>query len=212
MRSLVFLLPSVLLAQSAAPFRLSFDQLNPFVGAQLTFIDIRFLTTPLFSVPPDFWGITVGSNYTYFRTENEAFAAGPGAQITGSFQFLGRAGTNWMIQAPIYAYARLGAGATAYNIQRLGIGIGAGGRLTSFQITYTSLSGGYIGKLKQTFITPTVFADLTFNFRRTNPTTLRIHFDPLPTRRNTEIMGAIDPVPLEFSTIGLSILYRIGNL
>ncbi|MCX8112072.1 MAG: hypothetical protein N3E49_02580 [Bacteroidia bacterium] len=185
-------------------------KLNPFFGAELSLIDIRFLSTPLFSNSPDFWGITIGSNYTYFRTENEVFAAGPGAQITGSFQFLGRAGTNWMVQIPVYGYARVGAGATAYNVQRLGIGAGIGLRFTTFQLTYASFSGNYIGKLRQSFINPTALLDITFNFRRTNPTTIRAYFDFIPSRRNTEIMGMIDPVPLEFSTLGIGILYRIG--
>ncbi|MCS7152778.1 MAG: hypothetical protein N2253_06395 [Bacteroidia bacterium] len=186
-------------------------KINPFFGAELSFIDIRFLTTPLFANSPDFWGLTLGSNYTYFRTENEVLAAGPGAQITGSFQFLGRSGTNWMVQVPVYAYARMGAGATAYNTQRLGIGVGAGLRFTTFQLTYTSISGNYVGKLRQSFVNPTVFVDITLNFRRTNPTTLRGYFDILSSRRNTELMGSIDPVPLEFRTFGVGILYPIGR-
>ncbi|MCS6895192.1 MAG: hypothetical protein NZZ60_03455 [Bacteroidia bacterium] len=194
----------------AQPSEDLWNKLNPFFGAGLTFIDIRFLTTPLFNNPPDFWGLTLGTNYTYFRTENEVFAAGPGAQITGSLQFLGNVGTNWMLQVPVYGYARLGAGATSFNVQRLGIGAGAGLQLTTFQIAYSSISGNSVGKLRQTFVNPMVFLDLTFNFRRTNPTTIRVNFDVLSSRRNTEIMGSIDPVPLEFRTLGLSILYRVG--
>lgn len=209
MRKLL-LLPLYLCAQSRADREDLMAKANPFFGASLSFIDIRFLTTPLFSNSPDFWGITLGGNYTYFRTENEVFAAGPGAQITGSFQFLGPAGTNWMLQVPVYAYARVGAGATAYNIQRLGIGAGAGLRFTTFQLTYSSLSGNYIGRLRQNFINPTAFLDLTFNFRRTNPTTVRVFLDVLSSRRNTEVMGSIDPVPLEFRTVGIELLYRIG--
>ncbi|MCS7162560.1 MAG: hypothetical protein NZ958_04425 [Bacteroidia bacterium] len=187
-------------------------KLNPFFGGELCFIDIRFLNTPLFSYPTNYWGISLGSNYTYFRTENEVFAAGPGAQITGAFQFLGRYGTNWLLQIPLYAYARLGAGATAYNIQRLGIGGGVGVRFTTFQLTYTSVSGNYVGKMRQTFFNPTAFAEVTFNFRRTSPTTIRFYLDLLPSRRNTAIMGSIDPVPLDFRTFGFSILYQISNL
>lgn len=209
MRKLL-LIPLYLWAQPSKEPQDWLAKANPFFGGSLSLIDIRFLTTPLFSNSPDFWGITVGSNYTYLRTENEVFAAGPGAQVTGAFQFLGRAGTNWMVQVPVYAYARVGAGATAYNIQRLGFGVGAGLRYTTFQLTYTSLSGNYIGKLRQNFINPTAFAELTFNFRRTNPTTLRVFFDILSSRRNTEIMGSIDPVPLEFRTLGIELLYRIG--
>ncbi|MEN3040976.1 MAG: hypothetical protein ABDH66_05510 [Bacteroidia bacterium] len=186
------------------------QKLNPFFGGGLTFIDIRFLTTPLFNNSPDFWGLTLGTNYAYFHTENEVLAVGPGAQITGSLQFAGGLGTNWMVQVPVYGYVRVGAGATAFNVQRLGIGAGAGLQLTSFQLLYTSLSGNAVGRLRQTFINPMVFLDLTFNFRRTNPTTIRLNLDILSSRRNTELLGSIDPVPLEFRTVGLSFLYKIG--
>lgn len=204
------LLPLLIFAQKNEPQESLWSKLNPFFGADLSFIDIRFMNTPLFTYPADFWGLTLGTNYTYFRTENEVIAAGPGAQITGAFQFLGRYGGNWMIHVPVYGYVRIGAGATAYNLQRLGIGAGAGLRFTSFQLTYAALSGNYIGKLRQSFINPTVFAELTFNLRRVSPTTLRIYFDPIPSRRNTEVMGQIDPVPLDFRVFGLSLIYRIS--
>jgi len=208
----LLLLPLGLWAQNSPALNTDlFAKLNPFFGGGLSFIDIRFLTTPLFSNPPNYWALTLGSNYTYFATENEVFAAGPGAQLTGAFQFAGFNATNWMLQIPVYGYARVGAGATAYNVQRLGIGAGAGLRFTTFQLTYSSLSGNYIGKLRQSFINPTAFVDITFNLRRTNPTSIRIYFDVLPSRRNTELLGAIDPVPLEFRTMGMELLYRIGS-
>ncbi|MCS7188787.1 MAG: hypothetical protein RMJ66_02560 [Bacteroidia bacterium] len=201
---------SLLLAQSKLTEDL-WSKLNPFFGGELSFIDIRFLNTPLFSYPTNYWGLTFGSNYTYFRTEDETFAAGPGAQVTGAFQFLGRYGTNWMIQVPVYIHAHAGAGATAYNIQRLGVGVGAGVRLTAFQLTYTSLSGNYVGKLRQTFINPTAFIDIAINIRKAIPTLLRFYLDVLPSRRNTEIMGSIDPVPLDFRVFGGAIIYPIAR-
>jgi hypothetical protein len=197
------------LAQSRSSEEDFWAKLNPFFGGELSFIDIRFLNAPLFSYPTNYWGLTAGSNYTYFRTENEVFALGPGVQLSGAFQFLGQYGTNWMIQVPVYGYARFGAGATAYNVQRLGIGAGAGIRLTSFQLTYSSLSGNYVGKLRQTFVNPTAFAEVTFNFRRVSLTTLRIYMDLLPSRRNTEVMGSIDPVPLDFRVFGGALIYTL---
>lgn len=187
------------------------SKLNPFFGADLSFIDIRFANVSLFSYPTNYWGLTLGSNYTYFHTENEILSAGPGAQVTGAFQFLGAGATNWMIQVPIYGYARLGAGATAYNVQRLGIGAGLGARFTTFQVTYSTLSGNYIGRLRQSFINPTAFVDLTFNLRRTSPTTVRLYLDLLSSRRNTDILGSLDPTPLEFRTYGFSLIYSIAN-
>ncbi|GIV22415.1 MAG: hypothetical protein N3A68_08600 [Bacteroidia bacterium] len=207
--SLAFLYIGLVLAQEKLLNEDLWPKLNPFFGADLSFIDIRFLNAPLFSYPTNFWGITVGSNYTYFRTENEVFAAGPGIQVTGAFQFLGSAGANWMIQVPVYGYVRVGAGATAYNIQRIGLGAGAGLRFTTFQTTYTSLSGSYVGKLRQNFINPTAFVDITFNFRRVSPTTIRAYLDILPARRNTDILGSLDPVPLDFRTYGFSLIYSL---
>ncbi|MCS7297252.1 MAG: hypothetical protein RMK19_03290 [Bacteroidia bacterium] len=210
MRLFLWFVPFLLFGQRPTLPQEFWSKLNPFVGGELCFIDVRFLNTPIFSYAPDFWGLTIGGNYTYFYTQSEMLSAGPGAQITGAFQFLGRAGTNWMIQLPLYGYVRVGAAATAYNVQRLGVGAGAGVRFTTFQFTYTSLSGNYIGKLRQSFINPVAFLEFTFNFRRTNPTTIRLAVDLLSSRRNTEIMGVIDPVPLEFRTLSIGILYRIG--
>lgn len=206
----LLLLPGLiacLQAQAPAPGQDLWAKFNPFFGGELALIDIRFLNTPLFSSTTSYWGLTAGSNYTYFRTEDDFLAVGPGAQVTGAFQFLGRSGTNWMIAVPVYVHAHLGAGATAYNVQRLGLGIGAGLRFVSFQLTYTSLAGNYVGKLRQTYLNPTAFVDLTFNLRRVSPTTLRLYFDLLPSRRNTDILGSIDPVPLDFHTIGVALVY-----
>ncbi|GIV25369.1 MAG: hypothetical protein KatS3mg026_1061 [Bacteroidia bacterium] len=202
-------LMAALQAQAPSPNQDLWAKLNPFFGGELAFIDIRFLNTPLFSSTTNYWGLTVGSNYTYFRTEDDFLAVGPGAQVTGAFQFLGGLGTNWMIAVPVYAHAHIGAGATAYNVQRLGLGVGAGLRFVSFQLTYTTFSSNYVGKLRQTYLNPTAFVDLTFNLRRVSPTTLRLYFDVLPSRRNTDILGSIDPVPLDFRTIGGALVYSL---
>ncbi len=186
------------------------SKLHPYFGGELAFIDIRFLGQSLFSYPADFWGVGLGANYIYHRDADDFFAFGPGAQVTGSFQFLGSFGTNWMIQVPVYAFARIGAAATPYNQQRLGAGIAVGLRYTTFQTIYTAPSG-YVGKLRQGFVNPTAIVELTFNLRRTAPTTVRFYMDILPSRRNTEIYGSFDPVPLEYRTIGLGLYYYLPN-
>jgi len=186
------------------------SKLHPYFGGELSLIDIRFLGQSLFTYPADFWGIGFGANYIYHRDPNDFFSFGPGAQVTGSFQFLGSFGSNWMLQVPVYAFARMGAAATPYNQQRLGAGIAVGMRYTTFQTIYTA-SSGYVGKLRQGFLNPTAIAELTFNFRRTAPTTVRFYMDILPSRRNTEIYGSFDPVPLEYRAIGFGLYYYLPN-
>jgi hypothetical protein len=204
------LLISLLQAQTASP-KTFWSNLHPYLGGELALIDIRFLGQSLFSYPADFWGISIGANYIYHRSGDDFFAVGPGAQITGSFQFLGSFGSNWMVQVPVYSFARIGAAATPYNQQRLGAGIGLGLRYTSFQTIYTA-SSGYVGRLRQNFLNPTAMVELTFNFRRVSPTTIRFYMDLLPARRNTEIYGSFDPVPLDYRTLGFGIYYYIPNL
>jgi len=200
---------ALLRAQSEA-LKDFWTKLHPYFGGEFALIDIRFLGQSLFSYPADFTGIGLGANYIYYRDADDFFAVGPGAQVTGAFQFLGAFGSNWMIQVPVYGYARIGAAATPYNQQRLGASIALGMRYTAFQTIYTSLSG-YVGRLKQNFINPTAIVELTFNFRRTFPTTLRFYMDILPARRNTEIYGSFDPVPLDYRAVGVGIYYYIPH-
>jgi len=206
----LLLLTSLLQAQTAPP-KTFWNNLHPYFGGELALIDIRFLGQSLFSYPADFWGVGLGANYIYYRSPDDFFAVGPGAQITGSFQFLGSFGSNWMLQVPLYGFARIGAAATSYNQQRLGAGIGLGLRYTTFQTIYTAPSG-YVGRLRQSFLNPTGIVELTFNFRRVSPTTIRFYMDLLPARRNTDIYGSFDPVPLEYRTLGFGIYYYIPNL
>ncbi len=208
-------LPLVLFALSVGqaqkdPKTNLWSNLHPYFGGELSFIDIRFLGQSLFSYPADFWGVGLGANYIYHRDPNDFFSFGPGVQLTGSFQFLGSFGSNWMLQVPVYAFARIGAAATPYNQQRLGAGVAVGMRYTTFQTIYTAPSG-YVGRLRQNFINPTTILELTFNFRRTAPTTVRFYMDILPSRRNTEIYGSFDPVPLEYRALGFGLYYYIPN-
>jgi hypothetical protein len=198
---------ALLRAQSETP-KDFWTKLHPYFGGELAFIDIRFLGQSLFNYPADFSGVGLGANYIYYRDADDFFAVGPGAQVTGAFQFLGSFGSNWMIQVPVYGFARIGAAATPYNQQRLGASIALGMRYTAFQTIYTTPSG-YVGRLKQNFINPTAIVELTFNFRRTLPTTLRFYMDILPARRNTEIYGSFDPVPLDYRAVGVGIYYYI---
>ncbi len=191
------------------PKGLSWDKIHPFFGVSLDLIDIRFLGQSLFTYPAKFWGIGGGVHYVYYRDENDFFSVGPAVQASGAFQFLGSFGSNWMLQVPVYGFARIGAAATSYNQQRLGAGIGLGLRFTTFQTLYTT--GSYVGKLRQTFVNPTAIFDLTFNLRRTNPTTVRFYMDILPVRRNTEVYGSFDPVPLDYRTIGFGLYYFLSQ-
>jgi len=207
--TLLFLTP--LLKAQTTPPKTFWNNLHPYLGGELALIDIRFLGQSLFSYPADFWGIGLGANYIYYRSPDDFLAVGPGAQITGSFQFLGSFGSNWMLQVPLYAFARIGAAATPYNQQRLGTGIGLGLRYTTFQTIYT-VPSGYVGRLRQNFLNPTGIVELTFNFRRLSPTTIRFYMDILPSRRNTDIYGSFDPVPLDYRTLGFGIYYYFPNL
>ncbi len=196
-------------SQSAKGF---WEQLHPYFGAGVTFIDIRFLNQPLFDYAPRFWSVGAGANYIYYRDANDFLAIGPGAQVMGAFRFLGSYGANWMLQIPIYAFARLGATATPYNRQRLGVGLAAGFRYTTFQTTYTIVTtSSYVGKIRQSFLNPTLMLDFTLNIQRLNPTTVCLYLDVLPARRNTEIYGSFDPVPLEYRTWGLSLHHFLSR-
>jgi hypothetical protein len=201
---------ALLRAQSEAP-KDFWTKLHPYFGGEYTSIDIQFLGRSLFTYPADFTGIGLGANYIFYRDADEFFAVGPGAQVTGAFQ-LGAFGSNWMIQVPVYGFARIGAAATPYNQQRLGGGIALGMRYTAFQVIYTPTTlSGYVGRLKQNFITPTAIVELILNFNRSLPSALRFYMDILPARRNTEIYGSFDPVPLDYRTMGIGVYYYLPH-
>ena len=84
-----------------------------------------------------------------------------------------QAGFNLLVKTPVYAMARLGAGATPYNQQNFGIGVGGG---LDFQTLWITGDNRRIS-----VATPTVILEATL-VSRGSPLTGRFHFSPVDTQ------------------------------
>jgi fluoride ion exporter CrcB/FEX len=84
----------------------------------------------------------------------------------------GRLRLGYVVQTPVYAMARVGAGSTPYNQQRLGLAVGIGGNFTTF--SYYGAVGQSFYNDKGNFLAPGAVVEVTINSRG-NPLVLRAH-------------------------------------
>ena len=98
--------------------------------------------------------------------------------------------------------ARVGAGCTPYNEQRIGMSIGAGANISRF--AYFNAFGNTIINPRITAISPAGIVEVTF-VNRGNPTTVRVHGSLLNTGAAVniaDINGNPAPIGPEIDRVG----------
>jgi len=122
----------------------------------------------------NYYVINVGAYYLLTQ-KNDIFSVGvePNLQLGVSpVPISGRLRLGYVVQTPVYAMARVGAGSTPYNQQRVGLGVGIGGSFTTF--SYFGAIGQSIVNERGNFIAPGAVVEVTINSRG-NPLVLRAH-------------------------------------
>lgn len=115
-----------------------------------------------------------------------------------------------LLQVPLRVGVRLGALATRYNQQRIGIGLG-GGLLGSYARSSFSGSGGSSVTYRSLlYASPDVYADIALNFRNSSIIG-RVHLAPLAVTTNVNIkeFGTTNTirVPAQAQNLGVSLMY-----
>lgn len=119
-----------------------------------------------------------------------------------------RGGINYQVQIPLYAMARLGAGSTVYNQQRVGVGVGIGGQF-SYLRESLSFSGADIKAKNITVFNPSALIDLTIG----NGLIARLHVPLLPVKVRIPAADApgigLSTPHWRVSNFGLGLIYRM---
>lgn len=143
------------------------DRLVPHFGYTLSFLQ----TTDTFSTftgtyDYSFNSIGVGS-YIMLAHHNDWASVGADAGLNFGINFANQNNRlNWQLQAPVMLMGRIGAAATAYNTQKVGLGLGVGGTFS-----YLNYQNGFIEQ-KALWFHPTAMAEVNI-FTRQNLLTLR---------------------------------------
>lgn len=152
-----------------------------------------------------FYGLGLGMDYVVLHS-NDQFSLGLNPNAHFSFIFSSAFGTSLLAQAPVFALARVGNGATPYNEQKVGFGAGIGLNYTYMYHTASVVDRSnniYFIRINEGFIAPSAIVEFSLKSRfsdylfRFNWSLLR------PTR---EVEG-FNNLPFRLGAAGLSIMY-----
>lgn len=191
--SLVFALLMSLLLAGRAQFA---EKAMFFGGMTYQFIGITQLgqTQPSYA---SLYGLGMGMDYVLLHS-NDVVSLGINPNVNACLQFSSYYGLSFFGNAPVYLLARLGAGATPFNEQKVGIGAGIGG---TYSYLYTN-SGGY--PFSVSFINPGAIAEFNIRTRSSNYL-FRFNWSLLKPTRSVEVNS--NPVSFRIGVLGLGIFY-----
>lgn len=148
---------------SKVPFK---DRLVPRFGYILSFLN----TTDTFTFNPGSFNYSFNtvqaSSYIMLAQHNDWVSVGADAGLGFGLNFGANNRLNWQVQVPIMLMGRIGAVSTAYNSQRVGIGLGIGGTTT-----YMNFQNGFIEQ-KDLWFHPTAAAEINIG-TNSGPITVR---------------------------------------
>lgn len=158
----------------------------------------------------DFYNFNIGS-YIALWHRNDVVSVGIDPSVQMGLNFIlvptstggARARINYTVQTPVFAMMRIGALATKYNEQGVGIGLGVGGNYTYFNqqigINQRRMAG---------FVNPSAVAELTIRTRG-NPLTGRLHFalDKTNSLLKINTNGVISEIQFPMGNFGFGLLY-----
>lgn len=150
------------------------DKLQVYFGTTLhvTPIEDKLTNESLFaSGNPVQYGLTLGANYVFWHS-NDVFSLSAAPSFSLAFN-LNSNPVSLFLQTPLYLLARVGAGATSFNQNVVGFGVGIGGNFSFIRFPF-----GYEqpqpngnpsiyreGLVNQPYFTPAAMAELTINYR-----------------------------------------------
>lgn len=181
------------------------DNLDPYMGFTYELLQEKVL--------PDasgtnryFYNLQVGAYYTFFhRNDQVSVGVDPGLQVgirplATSTNFV----VDYRINVPVYLMARAGAGATRYNTQKVGIGVGIGGDYTYFSQSVNPS----VGLRRSTgYITPAAAVQIAVRTRQ-NLVTVRFHASLADIESQFKYNDGGSPDTRFLRNFGLGILYE----
>lgn len=177
------------------------DKAELFGGISYQFVGLRPLGSPQISLSAHY-GFGLGFDYILMHS-NDQVSLGINPNVILAFSFSNFSGINFLGSAPVYLLARLGAGATPFNEQKVGIGAGIGGSYSYIATSYSS--GGSFGVFKTGFMNPSAVVEFQFNTRASNYL-FRFNWSLLKPLREVNF-GGNQTYPYNMGITGLSVFY-----
>lgn len=159
-------------AISATVLQAQSDRIQPKIGFMYEFITLKpadSLNRNQTLVLP-YYNLFIGG-YRSFVSKNDVISLGADAAFQGGINF--QRGISYQLMAPVHIVGKLGAGATSYNTQKVGIAVGAGA--LPFYMHETRITTTPLNKF---FIFPSFMIEATLNTNGGRMTG-RIQFNPV---------------------------------
>ncbi len=177
------------------------DRLVPHMGFMYEFITTTLPTSN--KRVRDFYNFHIGT-YIALLHSNDIVSLGVDPSVNFGFNLFNTGQSvafDYTVQVPVLLMGRLGASATPYNQQKIGVGVGVGAKYT-----YFSRHTDPVNKQQAGFLNPVVVGEISF-VSRGGPISIRGIFsiaDAIGTLTNTN-GGDIDNTA--FSASGIGLLY-----
>ncbi len=179
-----------------------------YFGIGVEFIDIRdpISGRPVFDQMLSFTIIGVGGLYSLLYHPEDIFALNACSELSFGIKFADLRNPGIYLQLPLFVMFNYGSGATPYNEQAFGIGVGAGVNLAYLQLSYVNTANAYQGQMRQMIASPAIVAEINPNFSGGGTVRIRGHYNLLPNAGKL----SLDPftqAEVTFQTAGIQILY-----
>ncbi|MCB0837172.1 MAG: hypothetical protein KDE26_22900 [Bacteroidetes bacterium] len=216
MRKILIILAILIGLGSTKSYAQLADKLVPHMGFMWEFATIKDVPTSSPQIFNSFYNFHLGTYYTLMH-HNDIFSLGvdASAQFGLNFQQYVNASrtqvftrVDYMAQLPVFVMGKVGATATPYNQQKIGIAGGIGGNYN-----YLSYNNNFNQKSKSSYFVPSFVVEGTL-LSRGNPLTVRFHYGlahPETNQKTTARDGSFPPVTNRFllGNFGIGILYGI---
>ncbi len=180
------------------------DRLVPHFGYMQEYVALR--TTPN-DPAPSTAGFSMLNFGTYAVLAHKNDVVSVGVDVSGQIglRVLGGRYVDFSSQTPIYLMGKIGAGATPYNDQPIGFGLGIGGATQYFNITTTASS-----RLTSFTLLPDAVAQIRLNTRFAKITG-RVHTSlaPIAAKITSKTSSGVKvPVDGYVSVLGFGLMYE----
>jgi hypothetical protein len=176
------------------------EKANFFGGMTMQFVGLTDVTSPSPTYSFYAYGLGAGMDYVLAHS-NDVVSLGVNPNAHLCFQLNSYTGFSFLGSAPVYMLARIGAGATPFNEQKVGIGAGIGGTASYFATT----GNGFSSSVRTFFVNPGAIAELCLRTRGSNYL-FRFNWSLMSPTQEVTIDGSITH-PFRVGLLGLSVFY-----
>lgn len=198
----IFIVLTLLIGQMSAQI---LDKIQLKGGAMYEFVTFQQASDSTYTTlsspqPVPYVNLYIGGYYAIAH-KNDIISIGVDAGLQGGL-YIRRTGFAYQIQIPAYLMGRIGAGATTYNQQKVGLGVGIGLQNTYLKDIFEVTNADY-RTVKTALFIPSAVVDVVIGGQRN--LIGRLHLPLLPAKKQFE---TLNNGYYKMSNFGFGLLYR----